>query len=381
MKKALWVILLLSICLAGVPSAPLAVAPSRFAPSRLRATPEPTPTPEPVEAMALVQVIRDGVTLTAAADSKGYPNRILKRGDVAEQWSMQIGADGEWWRYIDFDGVKGYIPAGSAQIMTRDEIADWQATPTPSPTPSPSPTPTPKPVRAGDIVTFGHYEQDGNISNGQEPIEWQVLEVRQGMALLLSRYGLDAQPYNTTRTSVTWEQCSLRTWLNGTFLDTAFSGVAQGAILTTAVDNSRSQCFDFTTVISNAEKPNGGNNTQDKVFLLSYAEANKYLGVQEWQVFGAVNNIRSRVSPTAYAKNQGAWTNDDDYKTAEGATAGSWWLRSPGYNQSSAAGVGCDGALYDGDVSFDEACVRPALWVNLESRLILNLMRTAKREE
>ena len=43
-------------------------------------------------------------------------------------------------------------------------------------------------ISVGDIITFGHYEQDNNLDNGAEPIEWIVLDVQDGKALLLSKY-------------------------------------------------------------------------------------------------------------------------------------------------------------------------------------------------
>ena len=93
--------------------------------------------------------------------------------------------------------------------------------------------------------------------------------VRDGKkALLLSRYGLDAQPYNTEDTAITWEKSTLRTWLSGTFIDKAFTSAEQSAILETNVDNGSGQGYSKWNT-------NGGNNTQDKVFLLSYAEANQ----------------------------------------------------------------------------------------------------------
>ena len=117
----------------------------------------------------------------------------------------------------------------------------------------------------GGIVTFGRYEQDGNEENGPEEIEWVVLDVQDGKALLLSKYGLEAKPYNTEYTDVTWETCTLRAWLNSDFLNKAFSTEEQSAILTTTVDNSSSQGYNDLISID-------GNNTQDKIFLLSYAE-------------------------------------------------------------------------------------------------------------
>ena len=75
-------------------------------------------------------------------------------------------------------------------------------------------------VEVGDVIKFGSYEQDDDTSNGKEEIEWIVLEKDNASILLISKYGLDCQPFYTSLTDVTWETCSLRTWLNGTFLNT-----------------------------------------------------------------------------------------------------------------------------------------------------------------
>ncbi len=208
----------------------------------------------------------------------------------------------------------------------------------------------------GGYAVFGSYPQtaDGVDST---PIEWLVLDydAEKDCALLISRYGLDAQPYNKEWTSITWEQCTLRTWLNDTFLNKAFTAQEQTGILVTNVDNSSSQGYSKWST-------SGGNNTQDRIFLLSYAEANKYLDVTH----DNSNNMKSRVAPTNYAKKQGAVTCSDD-KTADGAAAGQWWLRSPGYYQSHAALVFCVGSLVNSNASDENGCVRPALWINLES--------------
>ncbi|MDO4484473.1 MAG: DUF6273 domain-containing protein [Clostridia bacterium] len=211
-----------------------------------------------------------------------------------------------------------------------------------------------KAIKAGMTVQFGRYEQDANEANGPEVIEWQVLEVKGGKALVISKYGLDAQPYNTSGTVVTWENCTLRTWLNNDFLNKAFTHAEQAAIELTNVDNSKKQGYDKWTT-------NGGNNTLDKVFLLSYAEANKYFGVTRENS----NNTKSRVHPTDYAVKQGAYASSSE--TSEGAKAGWWWLRLPGSSQGYAAYVSADGSLRDSGVSRGSGCIRPAFWVNLES--------------
>lgn len=210
----------------------------------------------------------------------------------------------------------------------------------------------------GNYVTFGRYPQT-KAGKDKTPIEWLVLARDGSKALLISRYGLDAQPYNTTNSEVTWETCTLRTWLNSTFYNKAFSSAEQAAILTTNVDNSKKQCY-------SGYSTDGGNNTQDKVFLLSYAEANKYFGVKNWQNNGATDNVKSRVAPTVYAIAQGAEKNSS-YKTADGIDAGWWRLRSPGVSQYDAAYVSTDGSLYANRVNVGSGSVRPALWVNIEA--------------
>ena len=211
-------------------------------------------------------------------------------------------------------------------------------------------------VKTGSIVTFGTYPQTKEGTD-QTPIEWIVLEYDEAnhRALLLSRYGLDAVPYNTEIKDITWEECTLRAWLNGEFLNKAFSTEEQSAILVTNVDNSKSQGYSEWDT-------DGGNNTQDRIFLLSYTEANQYLGVTP----DDRDNTRARVAPTAYAVAQGAYA-DSNSQTVDGEPAGWWWLRSPGYFQFFAAYVKYDGSLYHDYVDYDRGVVRPAFWLNLES--------------
>lgn len=206
----------------------------------------------------------------------------------------------------------------------------------------------------GNYVTFGTYPQTSG-GDDSTPIEWLVLARDGNKALLISRYGLDAQPYNENWTNVTWEKCTLRTWLNGTFMNKAFTANEQTGILLTNVDNSSSQGYSGWST-------RGGNNTQDKIFLLSYAEANQYLDV----TYDDSKNMKSRISPTAYAQKQGANTYIG-YKTAEDGDVAGWWLRSPGGYRDNAAYVNSFGSLRISDVRYDGACVRPALWINLES--------------
>ena len=204
--------------------------------------------------------------------------------------------------------------------------------------------------KVGSYVTFGSYEQDNDSSNGKEAIEWLVLDVQENKALLISRYGLDCQQYNSSYTNVTWETSTLRTWLNGVFLDSAFSTDEQKAILTTEVDNSEAQG-------NNKWSTNGGNNTQDKLFLLSYAEANNLF----------LDNNARMCAPTAYAIEQGAFYATYTYKVDDMAS-GWWWQRSPGLTERTAAYVSASGEHRNSNNVSNSVCsVRPAFWIDLEA--------------
>ena len=184
-------------------------------------------------------------------------------------------------------------------------------------------------ANVGSYVFFGSYEQDNNTSNGKEDIEWLVLAREGDRVLVISRYALDCQQYNTSKTNVTWKTCSLRKWLNGTFINNAFSSDEQNMIQTTTVTTDK-------TV------------TADKVFLLSITEVNKYFS----------SDSARQCQGTAYCYAQGA------YKPRNANCW--WWLRDDFYDY--AASVGDDGhVIYYGvcSVSDDDSAVRPALWIDL----------------
>ncbi|MBR5280863.1 MAG: hypothetical protein IKU26_07860 [Clostridia bacterium] len=230
------------------------------------------------------------------------------------------------------------------------EVPSPTATKTPSPTATktPSPTTTPKPVQyvpsdvaVGDIVKFGFYEQDNNISNGQEEIEWIVLDKKDGKAFFVSKYALDCQMYNRGSTSVTWETCMLRSWLNTTFYTTAFNANHQPVIADTTLTNPDNSSYGTE----------GGNNTTDKIFLLSIDEVKQYF----------TSHSARQCMATVYAESKGAHTS--------GSTRIShWWLRSPGDDNNVAAFV-VGGAIADLGIGVNcvNIAVRPALWINLES--------------
>jgi hypothetical protein len=199
--------------------------------------------------------------------------------------------------------------------------------------------------KVGDVIFFGSYEQDNDTSNGKEEIEWQILEKQDNKILIISKYALDCQQYNTEKTDVTWETCTLRSWLNSTFIDNAFSEAEQSMIADTKVTADKNPNY----------STNPGNDTTDKIFLLSINEVNKYF----------TTNESRKCVPTAYAIEQGAYTSDS--YTSGGKATCWWWLRSPGSSQDLASCVYYDGSANDlgGSVGISLVCVRPALWINL----------------
>ncbi|MBQ4396372.1 MAG: toll/interleukin-1 receptor domain-containing protein [Clostridia bacterium] len=199
-------------------------------------------------------------------------------------------------------------------------------------------------VSVGDHFTFGNYPQG---ANGEvQPIEWRVLDVQGGKALVISEKLLDCVQYNESYTNVTWETCTLRKWMNDDFLNKAFTSNEQAEIATVTKYTPNNSSYGTS----------GGNTTQDKIFALSIDEAGKYFG----------NNDDRRAAPTEYAIKNGAWTSDI-YSLSTGEKAGWWWLRSPGNNYSSAASVNHSGGInrLGLSVGFSKVAVRPAFWLNL----------------
>ena len=190
----------------------------------------------------------------------------------------------------------------------------------------------------GKTVQYGHYEQDNNTSNGTEAIEWIVLANEGDTATLISKYGLDARQYSTEYESVTWETCTLRKWLNGDFLNASFSAEEHARLETVTVTADKNQKYGT----------NPGNDTQDKVFLLSIDEVNVLFSSDD----------ERRCQPTAYTKAHGAYVESSNCV---------WWLRSLGGSTHVAASVNRDGSVnyYGSNVSNGSVVVRPVVVLRL----------------
>ncbi|MCD7890247.1 MAG: DUF6273 domain-containing protein [Ruminococcus sp.] len=159
-------------------------------------------------------------------------------------------------------------------------------------------------AKGGDVIEFGGYS-------------WIVLDKTEDTMLIITEDTIEAKAYNLDYDGVTWEECTLRTYLNGTFYD-SFSEEEQMMIAETKSTN-----FD-----NSKYGTDGGNDTTDKIFLLSLDEAEEYM--------------------------------TEDERKAKGL----WWLRSPGGTQHRAVGVCTGGDIYTlGGVVNSLFGVRPALWL------------------
>lgn len=201
-----------------------------------------------------------------------------------------------------------------------------------------------------DKITFGNYPQDATFE--AEPIKWRILDIdSSGNAFLLADESLDCKPYNTGFTSCTWETCTLRDWLNGTdnyanddnaFIKAAFTDEERNAIRDVTIVNDNNPYFDTE----------GGNNTTDKIYLLSIGEA---------------SNISYGFAEIFYENSETRQAKMTDYACMNGTGVYSkWWLRSPGDRNLEAAFAGD----YTGWTVNYAYPVRPALHVNLSSSFV-----------
>lgn len=206
----------------------------------------------------------------------------------------------------------------------------------------------------GEYIMFGAYEQDNNAANGKEEIEWLVLDVKDGNALVISKYALDCMPYHNTDASMAkWKNCTIRKWLNEDFLDAAFSAEDKGVI-------SVQKTVPDENIDKTPREDNHPYTTYDKLFLLSNDEATYYFSSDEARV----------CYPTQYALANGAYTS-----TTTGACW--WWIRtargmyfehaSPPFIENEVQTVNFGGECYEygRDALDSRPCVRPAMWIDL----------------
>lgn len=192
-------------------------------------------------------------------------------------------------------------------------------------------------IVVGSVITMGTYEQDGNSSNGAEPIEWKVLAIEGNKALVISKYVLDWKQYHEVGEDISWSNCGLRTWLNGDFYNQAFNTNEKSKIETTTITTKN-------------------DSSENQIFILNKSELEKYF----------YSNDDRMCEPTEVVKNSAKNTNNTTFENGEGCW---YWGCGRGTNDY-APYVGIKGRL--GDNSNDNADyvdryfgVRPAMWIEI----------------
>ena len=199
-------------------------------------------------------------------------------------------------------------------------------------------------AEVGDVIIFGAYEQDNDLQNGAETIEWIVLDKTEdsetNRILLVSNYALDCLVFDDTLTTdnITWQDSYIRRWLNRTFLPTAFDAVEEKLIASVMLTDEEEKPYD----------------KEDKVFLLSMEEVETYFMIDEREC-----------AATAYTKAMGAYTSKEDPDQEQDMCY--WWLRSNGSDYRTALCISDTGyTSYTGyPLNDDRRAVRPAIWLDL----------------
>ena len=207
-----------------------------------------------------------------------------------------------------------------------------------------------------------------------EPLIWRTLEVRDGTALLLSDAAIDCEPFQEDLRDVSWEDCTLRSYLNGyeasanasaldysapqdSFLDMAFSPREQNAILEYPVRNEKNYYFGMDS----------GNDTSDKIFLPAESEIFVY-DSSKIHGFSPRDEIPDRAkqfTPTDYAVCKGAW-----HASGDGEYGNVFWItRTTGYTHANVVYVDESGYMYNRGilVTCSDAALIPALVLDLDS--------------
>ena len=255
----------------------------------------------------------------------GFKGDWRIKGDYIQYNKYEVGAHYEYYQSGDFNSLKPVNPddywwyekakrqSGNYDSDLATDISQ---------------------AKVGDIVSIGKYEMDNDTSNGLDNITWLVIDENDSGILVISKYCIAQQePRDVYKT---WENSDTREWLNGEFYNNAFTSDEKGKIITSTVVNA-----------DNAEtEADGGNDTLDKLYLLSNDEVNKYFASKDERKAYGTLYLQELVD--------------------EGSGAFGWWLRTPGKDYEHQCYVGSNGYLYtEGcSVAVYNNGLRPAMWIS-----------------
>ncbi len=334
-----------------------------------------------VKAEAAPKTMADGGVFDAEFYAVQYPDVAAVFGTDENMLYMHYTLCGQAEGRLPYNPVTATPEAANPMVLTANNDVAYAAAVNATLRPTDSTYFELKTALPGTYITFGTYEQDNKKKNGQEPIEWLVLENNGESILVISKYVLDGQPYSNAYDTykyqpypITWEYCSLRAWLNSTFYTTAFTEGERARIQTTLLSNKAKAMFN--------EKVDGGNDTLDNVFLLSYEEVLRYFPMKDiwYSSDGSPVNydklLQAKVTPYAVAQGAAVWTEKEaksclsyggGYKNIAYDVIGyaqHWALRTL-CSQVSAYDVGASGSFGFRTVTYDLSN-RPAMRINIQ---------------
>ena len=231
-------------------------------------------------------------------------------------------------------------------------------------------TVTLKDAEIGDIVQMGTYEQDGDAET-EDPICWDVLDKDGDAVLLISHDVIAYQRFSDSRKCVIWEDSEIRTWLNQEFYAEAFDEEEQASIRETTLENLSTVGFAAHVDPSgDVQVRESRPDTKDKIFLLSWKEAEQYYGnrLTDASVLGR------RPSRAVLQKRKAIFTDliieelpamyPYSWHLPDGTERLPWMLRSTGMKDYTILVIGYEGK-WDQDYPDSYNGVRPAMWVNV----------------
>ena len=227
-----------------------------------------------------------------------------------------------------------------------------------------------KDAKIGDIVQMGTYEQDGDAET-EDPICWDVLDKDGDAVLLISHDVIAYQRFSDSRKCVIWEDSEIRTWLNQEFYAEAFDEEEQASIRETTLENPSTVGFAAHVDPSgDVQVRESRPDTKDKIFLLSWKEAEQYYGnrLTDASVLGR------RPSRAVLQKRKAIFTDliieelpamyPYSRHLPDGTERLPWMLRSTGMKDYTILVIGYEGK-WDQDYPDSYNGVRPAMWVNV----------------
>ena len=227
-----------------------------------------------------------------------------------------------------------------------------------------------KDAKIGDIVQMGTYEQDGDAET-EDPICWDVLDKDGDAVLLISHDVIAYQRFSDSRKCVIWEDSEIRTWLNQEFYAEAFDETEQASIRETTLENPSTEGFAAHVDPSgDVQVRESRPDTKDKIFLLSWKEAEQYYGNRLTDASG----LGRRPSRAVLQKRKAIFTDliieelpamyPYFRHLPDGTERLPWMLRSTGMKDYTILVIGYEGK-WDQDYPDSYNGVRPVMWVNV----------------